>query len=71
MNTIEIINDLLKEKGISASKMMKDLGFSSGLFSQWKKGLQNPSRKKVRNDRSIFQCFRRLSSWNASNHSSI
>ena len=47
MNTIEIINDLLKEKGISASKMMKDLGFSSGLFSQWKKGLQNPSRKKL------------------------
>lgn len=27
--------------------MSKDLGFSSGLFSQWKAGLQNPSADKI------------------------
>lgn len=47
MNTIEIINNLLSAKGIKPSKMMKDLGFSSGLFSQWKAGAQNPSTEKL------------------------
>lgn len=47
MNTIEIITDLLNKKGISAAKMMRDLGFSNGLFSQWKKGLQKPSAEKL------------------------
>lgn len=47
MTTVEIINELLKDKGVSASKMMSELGFSSGLYSQWKSGKQKPSRDKL------------------------
>ena len=47
MTTVEIINKLLKDKGISAAKMMNELGFSSGLYSQWKSGKQKPSREKL------------------------
>lgn len=43
----EKIVELLAEKNISASKMMKELGFSSGLFSQWKSGKQKPSLEKI------------------------
>jgi len=51
-NTIEIIANvdifdkiftLLSEKNITAAKMSKDIGISSGLISQWEKGLQKPS----------------------------
>lgn len=48
MNTIEKMIYQLNQKGISPTKMMRDLGFSSGLFSQWKKGLQNPSIEKIK-----------------------
>lgn len=47
MNTIERITELLNKEGISAAKMMRELGFSSGLFSQWKSGKQNPSADKL------------------------
>ena len=47
MKEIETINKLLEQKGISASRMMKELGFSSGLYSQWKKGAQKPSADKL------------------------
>ena len=47
MKTIERIVALLEEKDIVPAKMMKELGFSNGLFSQWKSGLQNPSAEKV------------------------
>lgn len=47
MQTIERIIALLEEKDIVPAKMMKELGFSNGLFSQWKSGLQNPSAEKV------------------------
>lgn len=43
----DLCDRLLQDAGISASKMMKDLGFSNGLYSQWKKGLQNPSAAKL------------------------
>lgn len=43
----DLCNRLLQDKGMSASKMMKDIGFSSGLYSQWRKGSQNPSAAKV------------------------
>lgn len=36
MKPIEKIQKILDSKNIKPSKMMKDLGFSSGLFSQWK-----------------------------------
>lgn len=47
MTSVEKINELLKVRGISANKLMGDIGFSSGLFSQWKKGLQKPSVDKL------------------------
>lgn len=47
MSTIERIQKKLDEKNIKPSKMSKDLGFSSGLFSQWKSGLQKPSADKI------------------------
>lgn len=47
MRTVDRIQDILNEKGISAAKMMRDLSFSSGLFSQWKTGKQKPSLSKL------------------------
>ena len=38
---------LIKENNTSGAKMAKDLGFSSGLFSQWKSGKQQISQKKL------------------------
>lgn len=47
---------LLNEKGVSASAMAKDLGFSSGLFTQWKQGKQKPSSDKVAKMAEYFNC---------------
>jgi len=47
MTIIERISNLLSQNQITVSKMMKDLGFSSGLFSQWKSGMQKPSNDKL------------------------
>lgn len=48
MNTIQIIQLELNKKQIKPSKMMSELGFSSGLFSQWKSGKQKPSMEKLK-----------------------
>lgn len=45
---IERIQELLQAKGISPTQMMKDIGFSTGLFSQWKSGMQKHSNKSVK-----------------------
>ena len=47
MAAIDRIQDELDLQGIKPSKMMSDLGFSSGLYSQWKKRSQNPSLSKL------------------------
>lgn len=47
MNTVQIIQEELQSKNIKPSKMMKELGFSNGLFSQWKSGQQKPSVDKL------------------------
>lgn len=47
MTTIEVIDALLAVRGISAARMMRELGFSSGLYSQWRKGNQTPSTEKI------------------------
>lgn len=47
MITVERILEVLKARGIAPSKMLKDLGFSSGLMSQWKSGAQKPSHEKL------------------------
>ena len=48
MEIVQRIIDILEEMGIKPSKMSADLGFSSGLFSQWKSGKQKPSMEKLR-----------------------
>ena len=43
MDILHNINTLMKDRGVSAYKLSKDVGISSGLMSQWKKGMQKPS----------------------------
>lgn len=45
--SVQIIMQILSERGIKPGTMMRDLGFSSGLFSQWKAGMQKPSTDKL------------------------
>ena len=47
MSAIDRIQHELDMQGIKPSKMMSDLGFSSGLYSQWKNKNQNPSLSKL------------------------
>lgn len=47
MDTIQKIQGLLSEKEIKPAAMCKYLGFSSGLFTQWKQGKQNPKLDKL------------------------
>lgn len=42
-----MIQNELEKRNIKPSKMMSELGFSSGLFSQWKSRKQKPSMEKV------------------------
>lgn len=41
------IDQLLADKRCTPARMCRDLGFSSGLYSQWKKGLGSPSAAKL------------------------
>ena len=41
------IEKMLSEKGITAYKLSKDTGISTGLISHWKKRMQNPSSEKL------------------------
>lgn len=47
MSIISKIQEILDERGITAAQMSRDLGFSSGLFSQWKRRAQEPRKKSV------------------------
>lgn len=47
MNSVDRILSLLKERDIRASQLARETGLSSGLISQWKKGLQTPSAKSL------------------------
>ncbi len=53
-STVERIIDLIAKKKISAARMSSDLGFSSGLFSQWKSGKQVPSVEKLKKIAAYF-----------------
>lgn len=55
METIQRIIALLKKNNLSAAQMCRDLGFSSGLFSQWKKEGRIPSAEKLREIALYFQ----------------
>ncbi len=50
LNLLEMIgriDRLLREQNKTASRMSRDLGFSSGLYSQWKQGKQSPSAERL------------------------
>lgn len=48
MSFVQIIDNELKLRGITAKKMLLDLGYSDSLISQWKKG-KKPSIDKIEN----------------------
>lgn len=54
MDTIDIVMQLLKQKGISAAQMSRELGFSNSVFTQWKQRKQQPSIDKVRKMANYF-----------------
>lgn len=47
METIDIIIELLKQKGVSGAQMSRELGFSNAVFSQWKNKKQKPSAESL------------------------
>ena len=48
MNTLDKINNLLVRTKTSGSRMCKDIGLSSGLYSQWVNGRSAPSRRTIK-----------------------
>lgn len=47
MNTTKIIFDIMKERGLTAYRVSKDTGISTGNFSDWKKGKAKPSARAL------------------------
>jgi len=47
VDVVDRIDQLLDREGISAARMCRDLSFSSGLFSQWRRRSQRPSAEKL------------------------
>lgn len=47
MDTYSKIEKLMTDRNISAYRLSKDTGISTGLLSQWKKRMQNPSVEKL------------------------
>lgn len=47
MTTFEKLERILKQKGVKPTPMLKQLGFSASLYSQWRQGQQKPSRDKL------------------------
>ena len=47
LEMISRIDQVLREQKKTASKMSRELGFSSGLYSQWKQGKQSPSADRL------------------------
>ena len=43
MDILHKIFLLMEQKNINAYRLSKEIGISSGLISQWKRGLQKPS----------------------------
>lgn len=54
MDTFDRIEALLKQRGISAYKLSKDTGISTGLISQWKNRAQKPSAIKLQKVANYF-----------------
>lgn len=46
-NPFEIIKKETEKRNLTGNDVAKGCGFSSGLWSQWNKGLQKPSAEKI------------------------
>ena len=47
MNTFERIERELEKRNMTGADLARTCGFSNGLYSQWKSGMQNPSAGKI------------------------
>lgn len=54
MDTFDRIEALLKEKGMTQADLSRATGISTGLISQWKKRMQNPSAEKLKLVADVF-----------------
>ena len=54
MDVVDKIDQLLADRGLSAAKLCRELGFSSGLYSQWRKRSQKPSADKLKKIAAYF-----------------
>ena len=43
----EKVEHLMKQRGVTPYRVAKDLGFSTGLFTDWKKGRYTPKQDKI------------------------
>ena len=48
MNSYEIYEQLIKEKGITSYRVAKDTGIKSQTFTRWKKGISTPKADKMK-----------------------
>lgn len=48
MDIFDRIDGLVKEHGISGAELIRQIGGSNGLYSQWKSRMQNPSNEKIK-----------------------
>ena len=54
MNPVSILQFLLREHQTNAARMSRELGFSNAVFSQWKRGLQQPSLHSLKKAADYF-----------------
>lgn len=47
-NVVEMVEKILKERGISKGAFYSATGISSTTFSQWRNGLYDPSKEAIR-----------------------
>lgn len=47
MDTIDKINILLKERGMTGAELSREIGVSSAVYSQWNKRRTRPSNKSI------------------------
>lgn len=54
MTSFEKIDMLRKERGWSGAELMKQIGLSRGVYTQWRKNLQEPSAANLKKLSDLF-----------------
>lgn len=54
MTSIEKINTLLLQRGITGADLSRAIGLSNGTYSQWNTGATKPSKKTLKNVADYF-----------------